>query len=514
MQSMNFRYPGLPPAIDRLGADAEWLLSTYPDLAAVRARQLIEVMATHLEGKVTHRHVHGERLGDRFYDLPPGSLPKEVHPGLFENIIRDLNKATHYRTTGLRDIGPIGNRAAKHLGALSDVFARIAGVEPTPFVPLPDTEKSTHHIRRIHLVLDRAQHLADNIRDAEGAEAALQSLSMSDIRRGEPAQEEIDLIELRIDSIRLAIANHRGVSNPPTTSTEQIIRLQRWDDIRGRDEVHHYINRTAISHLNALEIDQAEECISACLNWREFDHEGAKDALGDDPIFDYQRGALLGTLGQIIAMRAHAHQDPLLVDKAIAIFQEASQYFDDEIDQERQHTYRLHGLLERVRLGGSLSEDERLELDCTVRGFDASFLVNPDAQGDIFRLVVALKASSILDIKLPWEAPLLQWAKSLPMGEPLPHPLSAIAGWMLLKMDNVPKNVESALEATANDASRFTQTTNQSELIEWLSAVFLAEHRSEPVPEAPPSLQPWWTTHEIGDRRASTPVAVLPFNYA
>jgi hypothetical protein len=518
MRSLNFHYPNLPTAVDELGADAEYLAVTYPDLALVRIRQMVEVLATHLEGKTRHVDTRDDGLSVRLWASHKAKpFPKDFSPEMFKRHrprgakrhvpIQVLNEVSHHATTRKRDGASYSNTAVACLRDMSALWAAVAGVEPTVFELPLEGEEWRHQAWKQHIKLNHAERLADNQRSYPAAQAELDAVTTSAMKRLGAPQEELDLIWLRGESIRLAMANHQGVAPVLDESNEAIDRLLVWSDQRGRDQIHRLANRQAVGLTNTLRLDEARECISKHIEWREWTHAGAIERIGEQPIYDHERGALLGTAGQISGLQAHAERDLGLLVDAVECFEAATQYFTLDSDRYRQQTYTLQALVERVRLGGELDGQERDRVLDAIRAVDPNSLSDAELFNEKFRLFWALKASHVMGEPLSSAArtSVLDWAAKVDGTRPIGHPDVSIAGWAMVLYPNGPKCLGKALEQTvAEDKS----------LIGWIANVFLAEVRGDGYPAPPAALQAWWDRYDLGQRERSCAVAVLPFYFA
>lgn len=515
MRSLNFSYPDLPTAVDELGADAELLALTHPDLSLVRIRMMVEVLATHLEGKT--RHVperDGPSLYSRLIDckaaFPDGFAPQMFgsNPRWSRVPLNELNEGAHHPTTRRRDRNAYAARAVKYLSAMSELWAGVAGVEPARPLRLPPAdEKWRHQAWEVHIALDRAERLADQLRDSASARTVLDRVSVDAMKRFGAPQEEVDLVWLRVQSIELAMANHDGLPAVLGEPSEAMTRLVRWDDNRGREQLHRLAARQAVGLSNGLRIDEAMAAIDAHIEWREYAHEGAMDTIGEQPMYDYERGALLGTAGQLTAMKAHAQRSVAQLDEALAQFETAKAYFAVESDRYRQETYRLHALVEIVRLGGELTPERAREIDEALAQLDPSSLTDPERFNEKFRLAWGLKAAHVCGCDVPARVTLaaLNWGASLDPETVLWHPDAAIAGWACLLFDNAPKALRLALERTGRQ---------NPTLVGWLARVFVAEQSGVACPPPPEAQLQWWTDNAMAERFGAGKVAVLPFNFA
>lgn len=504
MRSLNFQMAEAYPQVDRWGAEAEDLYAEQPDLSLVRCRQLLELAVSVLEGRNSlPRNQAG--LRERLDKLEAIGAIDRSQGNEMHGVRQLANEAIHIRTT--RHDGPRrwADQARKALRLTARIWCRVARTPLPTTIRLPDAHDIGQQARQMMLLkLDEAEAAVEDDRDFEGAERLLASLDPGKLARRKLSASDLDLLQIRIASIRTAASNHRG--EPPAPLDPQKHReVVARGDAALTDEVVHLHNRHAVGMLNLFRIEEALAAVDVLEEWRSGTSLLATGPFEDLHIRDRQRGALLGTKGQALAMLAHATGDSTLLNAACTCFEQARSCFEEPADIERQHVYLLHADIERVRLGAELDEEarERLEsvIDSVPHGtLDAQFKVESFAVG------AALKAGWALGCKVPWAGRLAHQLDTLWTTEkPLLHPYEQIAGGLLLLHPAAAHRLIPALERTRDAGG----------LIGWISACYLAQHRGEAAPEPPEAFATWWDHDGVRAWTDGHPAtAVLPFNYA
>lgn len=383
------------------------------------------------------------------------------------------------------------------------VWARQAG-QPVPselLLPASTVRRSVA-LDEVHPVLDQAELLLDAHPPDPKGEAMLQGIDLDRLARRGADALDIQLVELRIDSIRRAAANHLG-EGPTELNEARSVRLFASGKSEAADEVVHFHNRVAVAHLNHLDLDAALRIMERFRDWRDIRKEFSPFDLGDSPVIDWNRGALLGTEGQAWAFNAHATQDPAHLDRAVECFELAESCFTDPGDRARQQTYRLHALIERARLGARI-EAELAELRDAIAQV-GSLKEVPRDDVRCWKLAALLKAGWAAGLEIPWLGRLenaLTWVSA---SEALAHPWELVVGGLLLLSRQRSGRLMHALRATAQQ--------DASELGRWVAASYVAAIEESEAPEPPTALRPWYEKYDMA-ARASDPLAVVPFNYA
>ncbi len=498
--SLNFRFDSAPSSVDALGASAEALLFTTPDLALLRVRQLLEVFVAHVRSQdaTADNFEEGGSLGPVIGSLLPNHL-RAVTQHELRLIARACNAAVHHNTTRRRDGASYARAAREQLAAVHGVWARWLGVQRTFQLPAPGGAEA-QQLAALHVALDRIERRVDVGRDF----SALADLGLLPAPPQGIGPKDHDLLDLRVLSIRRAGDNHAGREAGPLDPLAE--RLLRYGDGQAQEEALHYLNRTAVGHLNDLACDDALAVVSEYIEWRQAVATFLPKRVSDLGVSDRTLGALLGSGAQAMAMNAFADRSTEQSDQALATFREAKLCFIEAEDLDRQDTYRAHALIDRVRIGGALSAEERAWLERRVAGAPVGALPGSDT-GAPFRVALALKAHFLLDVPYAVErvAQALSPALTTLLARDglLPHPYENIAGW-LLQTRCCPRDVRSALEGTAEEAPR-----KGAAVLGWIAQVFLDHAAGRPASVAPGRLKRW--SERVVDRPA---LDALPFNYA
>jgi len=505
MPCLNFVPEPSYPQLEVWAEDAERMLWTTPDLTLYRCRQLVELLVRVVKHESDEK-IGGDLAKQIFVLARLGKISPDVQRDL-EWVRKEANDAVHVSGFSVVGQGAWQKKARTALFRTAGAWAAHRGRKRKEELipPVGDAAKSA--FRTAMFRLDMAELLGDRRQEGDRAEAALSKISLSDLRYADVSSDDLLLVALRIDSIRLAIANHRG-QIPGPIDDERSRKVFATGDGAAFDELVHYLNRHAVGHLNGARFDEALTAISSLEEWRSASADFAPSALSDVPIRDWQRGALLGTKGQALAFRAHALGDPELIDEAIACFDEALTNFTDPGDRERQQTYRFHALIERVRLGGKASPEDLAELEQAIRDAPVDDVMQDDWHPAAFRVSVCLKASWVTGLKVPWLSQLERFLNAQPVAA-LPHPYEQLVGGLAqLRGSNTSASLRDSLQATAEG--------KKDPLAGWIAACHLATARGSSTPIPPHSaLRDWWTTNEIAARTNDKgPLSAVPFNYA
>lgn len=492
--------------VQELAVEAEHLLDRKPDLSLLRSRQLAELLVAH--GEQSAGLLRLEKLEARIEQLAGCHVVDNETKRLLHSA-RDLgNRGVHHK--GLKR-APHEKRvqwAHEALLAVAQAWAMYldrevpralkSGARPGAG---PASSKPVDRLAEVHRRLDEAERFADVLRKGSEAEALLRRINPGPLRKAGVDERELELIQLRIDSIRRAVANHAG--QPPTPlDLARSRRLVAWADARAIEEVLHLHNRHVIARLNVLQLAEALDVADELDRWRPDQRLLLPGALSVGKMYDWQRGAILGTRGQVLAMQAHAYEDASTLHDALDCFAEASQCFDRPPDLERQLVYRAHALIEILRLGGVLAPTEEAELDRWL-GEWAVVAVHPDDRP--FPLAAVLKAALVLGRDLAWAQGLASSLSWVDGPAQLKHPLSNVVGLLLALHVPVPKSCREALiELAETPAPR-------RDLNAWRAGLYAAHAGLiAAAPEPPASLRGWYDEYGIGER---APLDRLPFNY-
>ena len=493
--------PRIPQVVHRLAEDAEGRLRDDADIAALRVRQLLEAFVLSVENAAGVNRRGHESLHSRIGDL--SGLPPTVKAYRLQSIRKSTNEAVHIGRLNLRPQGTFYKSARDALREMLDVWRAWADLPPLAELNLPPApDARQRELDRLHGLLDRAEHLADQVREWDQAEALLAAVDLDQALKAGAQQADIDLVALRRASIERAAANHRGLS-PPPMDRALAARIASSGGGRALDELVHLFNREAVSALNRLDFATAEARLAEVTEWREAASQFLPSELQLLPVRDWQLGALLGTRGQLRAFQAHARRDLALLREALDDFASASACFTHPADLDRQTTYRLHALVEVVRLGGELTADELNEVQGLVESAPHKS-VKPGAwHPDAFRVAACLKTCEVLSLRPSWLNDLQKSLERLPE-EPLDHPYGQLVGWLMRLMPHPPRSLGRAMRATAE--------RGKDPLGVWVAACFLADSS---VPEVPAQLKDWWRDHDMGTRAESEgAAAILPFYVA
>ena len=497
MAQLSLNFGGHPayPQVDAWGADAERFLLRHPDISLIRCRQLVELLVHAAGPGIPHRD-----LCDRIDELErrrifPPKACRKLH-----DVRKAGNEAAHVSGLSVPGPGAWAQEARRALRITAEVWASFGAAAPGAFI-LPAAGDASDRARgEADAKLDKAAALVEDGRDLGAAERILGSIREGALRASGVSDRELDLLRLRTVSIRMAIQNHRGgVSGPPDQGLCE--RLVSWGDARALDQVVHLHNRHAVALLNELKIEEALARVSELEEWRAAPQEFLPGTFAGLEIRDWQRGALLGTRGQALAFLAHAEADPTRLKDALACFELATRCFTEADDLQRQETYGLHALVERVRLGGKLDAGRLALVEAAI---DGAPRLPTGWSPESFRVGVALKAALVMGRRPPWIGRLVHELKWIDPDDPVPHPYEQIIGGVILAEKSPPKRLRRVLETTADEGG----------LIGWIAACYLAAADDAPAPSPPGLIRGWWDRYGIAGRPVRGVPGVLPFNYA
>ncbi|GEM_PF-5597084 len=495
--------PNLPPTprfpiLHHWAVEAEDLLVEQPDLSLVRIRQMAELLVRALETRHNLSVDEEDSLFLRIQGLE-GFLPARVVTSLHKARMKG-NDAVHVSSLNPPAPAVWDKVARKRLLGMARAWAWYLGTPEPHQIVVPESADKRERLTRVeHARLDEAERLVEKERSYAAAEE-LVVVDFAVLDRGNVDALQLDLIRLRQESIRRAASNHKG-EPPSPRDPARSRRLVAWGDPVALEEVVHLHNRHAVALLNVLQLEKALDVVTELVEWRDAREILAPSDLEDLPIRDWQKGAVLGTQGQVLGHLAHARRDPDLARRAAATFQRAKACFSEPGDRDTQDTYRLHALVEVVRQGGALERHERAEV---VRLVDAAPLEALREGWSVagFRLAAALKAALVLDLEVPIDQVLrnLPWVTK---ETALPHPVSNVAGALCLLEPGKTSRLLGALRTTVD----------KSTLNGWRAACFVAAAEGTKPPAPPFNLRPWHDDEAfgLGERSAFDQ---LPFNYA
>ena len=300
----------------------------------------------------------------------------------------------------------------------------------------------------IRIVLDEGEDACEVLRDLDRADTlgrlATELLGSSDWRRGLD-QATQGALAGATDSLRLAVANHRGHELPRWLDRDAVRERSRRlaGDARHLDDVALLHNRLAVNALNRFAFGEAREAASGLADILRTERRGVSAVFGGPPGPSWSFGALLGTLGQACALHGFVRRDLDLLSAADACFGEAISQFTVLSDTTRQWTYAAHLLLDKIRLAGEeefpadwlrILEVIGDELDADLAGFchDPG---GADSWRQAYAVHVLLKRAWILDETPDWAAPLAE-AMARIVGEgTFQHPRQQLAGLLLLLLE-------------------------------------------------------------------------------
>lgn len=205
---------------------------------------------------------------------------------------------------------------------------------------------------------------------------------------------DVDELDLRLSLLEQAIGNHAGVVAAEVGERADLPRSRRLMNAhRAGDAVLLYENRCIIALTNAYRFQEARKHAETMVAWL----RGLAGPFGGGG--GAQLGPFLGTLGQCIALDASARQDASALEQADRCFVEALGLFDAPGDRQRQHTYRLQVVAERVRLNVLSPEDAWAAAESIDGAGSNDALARAEAGtfelGDVFRLHVLHKLAAL-----------------------------------------------------------------------------------------------------------------------
>jgi len=304
-------------------------------------------------------------------------------------------------------------------------------------------EEREQLLRRI---LDESEDACQIARELDRAEAlgrlALRLIAADGWARG---LEETTLEGFRsaADSVRVAVANHRGHGLPGWLKIDRVRERSRLlaGDVTHLDAVALLHNRLAVNALNRFEFAEWRDSAEGLVEILRAERRGAETYFGGAPGPSWGFGALLGTIGQAHALAGFVARDDSLLDRAGECFGEAIDQFTLLADTTRQWTYAAHLQLEKVRLVGDAEFPSRWVeiLDVVGEEFEADregFCADPagrEAWRQAYAVQVLLKRSWLLDDEAPdWAASLADSMGRITDGGSLAHPCQQIAGQLVV----------------------------------------------------------------------------------
>lgn len=286
----------------------------------------------------------------------------------------------------------------------------------------PTLEQALRGLAQAEVALERTR----NVGPAEGSIAFARALPTAGL-----AETDLDNLTLATESLELALDSHAGAPIPrhcepgPDPRSSRLLAAGR-----GVDTVLLYENRRVVARTHSWQFSRVLEEFRPVVAWM---GDVAASPFGS-PAAQPELGRMLGTLGQLIALDAHARNDAPALDEADACFEQALAQFGAGPDRERQTTYRLHLLAERIRLRGTgwteevvLRELRRLDGASTeaavrlvlARGGSAPVGAVFRAQAWVKLCAVLRRPSGLVDLLSGDVAALPAW-----------HPWPALVGWL------------------------------------------------------------------------------------
>ena len=365
-------------------------------------------------------------------------------------------------------------------------------------------------------------------RDLLAAERALTTARRALQAGFEPLQQ--DELSLRIDSLETALANHAGTlphTVEPEAAAIRTARLLGAD--RATDAALLFENRRIIARTNAFDFSGALEGGRPIVPWLRTMATMPFGPGANSTGSRLQLSQYLGTLGQLHALAGYSTRDTHALDQAVACFREARAGFNDPGDVQRQHTYQLHALAERLRIGdGEWSPARALE--------EAEALDGPGTRGALQRVVAAGSSAELGDVFR-----LHAWVKlavlaGAPSGlpdsfhavlasAPEVHPWPILAAWArneLVAAGRSSASVPGAIEVV----TRLAKRAAAADLVGFAVKLLLLDgvpKESRPGPETlakavPAFIRPGWANGGYADRLArmgelQRPSGLLPFNF-
>jgi hypothetical protein len=481
------------------GTDAEQLLGAHPDLSIIRCRQLTELFVRTCE----HRFqlVQRQGLASRLSGLR-GYLP---HFTLLDlgRVRSHGNAAVHVNSLAMPGPGMWSKKARQAVLVLAQAWCWYLDAEPPKRLRgLPGHDPLSER-NQLSATLDEAERAIEVYRDTSAAEHLVDRVK-GRLRGNGLTDDERDLMTLRMDSIELSAANYTGDATTHHGDGRSS-RILAWGDHEAIDELVHFNNRRAVAHLNRLDHQGAIQLLEPFLDWRRAHEEWAPPSLSTVEMRDWQRGALLGTLGQAHAIRAHALEEPHGLATARDCFAEARSMFTEPNDIERQVVYRFEALCDLLRMKQKLTATEVAELEELIAQSPPPAWFEQDFHTSAFRIAVALKAARLLGVRPAWVARTAARLTDVPATTALQHPYERIAmGVGHFMAHTLPKVVR----------QRLTNTAAGQGLEAWLASTHLSTLQAAEPPSPPPILQDWWATNHIAKRWATDPTSILPFNWS
>jgi hypothetical protein len=214
-------------------------------------------------------------------------------------------------------------------------------------------------------------------------------------------------------------------------------------------------------------------------------------------------------VGLVEALTAHAFSDAEHLDVAETSFEEAMSCLYEDDDLDRHRTNLLHVLVERVRLGSTLSAAQAATLDRQIDSTSIDPLLREGGataswHPAAFRVAAALKACALTHRRPPWAHLVGQALRAVDETTVLKHPYPQLVGWASRIDPAAPRRWRTALDSTRS-------APGTAPLLAWICSSFLNPDSPCPPPAA---LQPWWNGYKIATGEREGAVWWLPFNYA
>ena len=552
MRSLNFEcFKEKWPALAFWGASAETLVHESPDLCLVRMRQMVEYTARVLE----HHNNLGQSkdLQARLTYLKSRRILGHHEWFDLDTIRFKANAILHPKRLTAITSTAHSKSARQGMQRLHRVFRVIFPkqfeVHEIPgFIPIEPKSQGGKEGRLLTVVqqlLDQAEWCIDvkgNVEGIQDGERLIQQArNKLKSKLSSTFAPDVELAQLRCDSLALAIRNHEGQEPPDWVEAKSVLERSQRQYNRdpgqapsAQEEVLLFHNRMAIAHTNVFSFEKAHDSLKKAVSKRPLD--GFFEEMDGVRVLDSSCGKLYGSLGQAIAFLAHAWDEPADLNDARKCFGRARELFDDPLDQERQDIYRIHAALEPLRLssGNGVADEEITLLDEMAKRTEAildRFKSDPAAieRQEWYRLFVVLKAVRLGVLKPKWLGAFGNW---------LPNSISQVSGEdMILNHPQVSivgltMGLVSGLDGRMELWLTKTETNAKSPLIRLIAGCNRVENhlrRGRISPEvahrdiaalvrATPGAQDWWQTFDMDSRLRTLvsekrPSDILPFHY-
>lgn len=373
--------------------------------------------------------------------------------------LRFLNDAEWSAVMADDPVGPIAPRAIPQpVEGLVSLTERIAALGDAPNITSvgavraggvwPQTESPSDRSAAMRDLLRQAEDACERRRDLDAADArgTLVTALLDDPawRKGiEPT--ELEALELGRDSLRLSVANHRGLPLPGWFDKAAVDG--RSARLAGQpahlDAVALLHNRLAVNALNRFDFETAARDCEGLVAVLRTKRAGFGAFFGSPTASSREFGALLGTAGQSLALHGYLTRDRDLIERAIGLFFEAGNQFSAPEDKRRQCSYLAHAHLDLLRIVADEGLDDGWfdlldlmgeELDTDVAAFCAA-PGGDDAWRHAFAVHVRLKQAWLLGETPDWAGPLAASFGATANDGPLPHPKQQVAGLLALLLD-------------------------------------------------------------------------------